>query len=58
MVARLKSVRAGLGGTRSKEGMGYSVVKGLSASLFSSIRTARLEPRSFSKKFRRTPLGI
>ena len=58
MVALERSFTAGLGGTRSKEGMGYSVSKGLSFSFLSSMSTARLEPRSFSKKLTRTPRGI
>ena len=48
----------GIGATRSKEGMGYSVTKCSPLSFLSSIFTARLEPRSFSKKFLRMPLGI
>ena len=57
-VAWERSFTAGLGATRSKEGIGYSVVNGLSASFLRSMSTARLEPRSFSKKFTRTPLGM
>ena len=58
MVALLRSLMAGLGATRSKEGMGYSVTKCSPLSFLSSISTARFEPRSFSKKFLRMPLGI
>ena len=58
MVALLRSLTAGLGATRSKEGMGYSVVKGLPLSLATSISTARSAPTFFSKKFLRMPLGM
>ena len=57
MVALLRSEMAFAGATRSKEGIGYSVVKGWLFSFFSSISTARFAPRSSSKKLRRMPLG-
>ena len=58
IVALDKSFTAGIGGTLSNAGIGYSVVNGLSANFFNSISTARLEPRFSSKKFTRTPFGM